>query len=193
MVLSGSTNATSYEPIIIPSRRQPTPVPDQTTDAAGNANPGSGVVTGTDQAGNPILTAPADTSYNSITSAVPGVPIVVTNVPSSPENQEVLENSPYPLAPPPFVTPPPPFGGTGAGIVPTPPSPSTATTTAPTTTTPATPPFGFSPGVATPPPPLPGQPPALQSGQPGLTSGASIAGPPPGPPPALPRAPGSRF
>jgi hypothetical protein len=183
LVLSGSTNATNYEPLIIPSSREPVFVPAQPPEASGGATPDNGTITVTGQGDVPSLSTTPDASYNSITSSPPGVPIIVTNVPAGVDNQEILDNSPYPLAPPPFVVPPPPFGGTGTGTVSLPAAPAT-----PTTTTPL-----FSPGIATPPPPLPGLPPALPGGQPGLSSGSGVAGQPPGAPPGFTRAPGSRF
>ena len=136
-----------------------------------------------------ITNAPSNPS--NATTAVSG-PIIVTPgrasvFDSTVQNTGAVSQATAPAATseavvpvPMIVTPPaPPFGGNIAGAPP--PPPITNGILVPTPPLPAT-------GNVTPPP----VPPALNGGQPGLSSG-SAALPSPGSPPALPRAPGSRF
>jgi hypothetical protein len=191
LVLSGSTNATSYEPLIIPSLRHSAFGPDPMQEAAGIATPGSGVVTGGGQAVapvspaplEPVPPAPIESATGSVTSSVAGFPISAPLVPSGLENQAVSQDQPAVITPPPPPIGYPPFiGNSPVGTVPTPTTPATTTAA----------PFGSTPGVATS-PPLSGLPPALPGGQPGLSSGIGVAGPRTAAPPVFTRAPGSRF
>jgi hypothetical protein len=178
LVLSGSTNATSYEPLIIPALRHSAFGPDRVPEAAGVANPVGGVDYGSGV--GPVPSTPVEETPASVTSSVAGFPISAPLVPAGLENQDLSQAQPPIISPPPPPFGYPPFLGSPAGNVQTPTGSSSTAA------------FAASPGVATPPPPLPGLPPGLGSAAPGLSTGVGIAGPPPGSPPPFTRAPGGR-
>src|SRR3954454_11603281 len=83
LVLSGSTNATSYEPLIIPAIRHSAFGPDVIVapEAAGVATPGNGVVMGGGQSAEPVPSNPVETTPGSVTSSAAGFPLSAPLVP----------------------------------------------------------------------------------------------------------------
>lgn len=168
MLLGAITNQIN-QPIIIPSTRESifSPIVIVPPIVGATETP-TEVVTGA-ESDVAVLEGAANQSSLTITSPIPADPIVVTNVPSGFLPPDASPRNPVPVEPPPIVTPPIPFGGTPFQ--------------------PIQPPAVVTPNVpaviVTPPPALPGNQPALQSGPPGLSTGSGIAGPPPAPPPPL--------